>query len=422
MKSAAPTLPSRVLNGGVVALLVGMPFHAMAAISLGYFIGGQAYWQAWKELLIIGMIGLAVFIFASSKRRVFRFDAANISALILITLGLFITIISAVPAVQAAFGLKVVVLPLVLYLIMQLGKVQFSEDTLGKLILWPAYVVSILAILQEFVIPLNWWSAIGYSEATIRPLQLVDPAVKSIRAFATLGGPNQMGAYLILPTLLGAAMFFRTKQIKFGAGAVLTLSGVIFSFSRSAWLGMATAALVAIIVFGNRLIRFATAFLVGAAIIVLITISATLPARLQNTQLQYFLLHGRYSQTQEIEGSDSGRITALNTAVESVRDHPWGNGLGTAGPASFRSAQPVITENWYLQVAIEIGILGVVLFVLFFGANIFELIRSKDLFWQVLGASICGLLVTNLFLHAWADSTLGIIIFSLMGIGRNRSA
>jgi ABC-type arginine/histidine transport system permease subunit len=73
-------------------------------------------------------------------------------------------------------------------------------------------------------------------------------------------------------------------------------------------------------------------------------------------------------------------------------------------------------------VAIEIGILGVVLFVLFFGANIFELIRSKDLFWQVLGASICGLLVTNLFLHAWADSTLGIIIFSLMGIGRNRSA
>jgi O-antigen ligase len=399
-----------------------MPFHAMAVISLGYFIGGQVYWQAWKELLIIGMIGLAIFIFASTKRRSFRFDTANISVLTLIALGLLATIVSTVPVVQAAFGLKVVVLPLVLYIIMQLGGVKFSEDTLTKLILWPAYVVAILAVLQEFVIPLGWWGAIGYGESTIRPLQLVDPAVKSIRAFATLGGPNQMGAYLILPTLLGAATFIKTKQIQYGAGAVLTLSGVVFSFSRSAWLGLATAALVAIVVFGNRLIRFATTFLVVAAIIVLITISATLPARLQNTQLQYFLLHGRYSQTQEIEGSDSGRITALNTAVQSVKDHPWGNGLGTAGPASFRSTQPVITENWYLQVAIEIGILGVVLFLLFFGVNIFELIRSKDLFWQVLGASICGLFVTNLFLHAWADSTLGIIIFSLMGIGRNRSA
>ncbi len=411
-------LPAKIMHWGIAALLIAMPFHAFAVIALGNFIGGQQIWQAWKEVLSLGLIGLSVYVFLQSRRRNYVFDTANISACILIVFGVLLTLSARVPLVQALFGVKVVVLPLVLFGTVQLARVRFDKEFLTKAILWPAYIVAVIAILQEFIIPLSWWSFIGYGEATIRPLQLVDPAVQSIRAFATLGGPNQLGAYMILPTLLGLVLAIKKRRIYYALGALLTFAAVVVSFSRSAWLGLSVAGVAAIVIYGNRMVRMLVAVAVSIAAIAILALGSSLPARLQNTQIQYFLLHGRYSQTQEIEGSDFGRLQSLNRATSAIADHPWGNGLGTAGPASFRSDKPFITENWYLQIAIEIGVIGVVLFLIFFGANIIGLIRSQNVLWQALAAVVCGLLVTNLFLHAWADSTLGIMIFSLLGLAK----
>lgn len=415
----------KFIEYGVLALLVGMPFHALVVITKGHLLGGQMVWQSWKEVLSILLCGIALFLFLREKKpsqKTILLQPANIAALSIISGGFAITLALQVDPVQSLYGYKVVLMPLVLFLIVQMARVHFSDGLLTKIVLWPSYAVAILALLQEFFIPISWWSAIGYGENTIRPLQLVDPAVKSIRAFASLGGPNQLGAYLILPFSLSLVQFFRTRKLIYGVGTLLTLGGVIVSFSRSAWLGLLVAVFACVVIFGNKLIRMITASVLALVVASFLIFAASIPARLQNTQLQYFLLHGRYNEAQQIEGSDYGRINALESGVTSIKEHPWGNGLGTAGPASFRSDTPVITENWYLQIAIEIGLIGLVLFGVFFIDNIRYLLRLDSVFAKVLSASILGLLVTNLFLHAWADSTLGIMLFTLMGLMRTRKS
>ncbi len=401
-----------------LALLIGMPFHALAVIVLGNITGHQSMYQAWKEVVSIMLLLSATAAFALSGRLKQRavLTPANILALAIITLSMMLTLLHGVELVPAVFGVKMVVLPLALYLGVQLGRVSISQDQLAKVVLWPSYVVAALALLQEYVVPLSWWTSLGYNSSTILPLQLVDPAVKSIRAFATLGGPNQLGAYLVLPTILGGVMAVKTKRWSYAAGSVLTLAGLVVSFSRSAWLGLAVAAICAVILLGSRLVRLFTLGFVSTAVLVFLASASMLPQYLQGTQVQYFLLHGRYSDTQQVEGSDVGRNSAQQQALATLVREPWGHGLGTAGPASFRAEQPVITESWYLQIGLELGLVGLGLFLAFFGVELFGLIKLATPFSLALAASVIGLLITNVFLHAWADSTLGIMIFTLLGL------
>jgi O-antigen ligase len=191
------------------------------------------------------------------------------------------------------------------------------------------------------------------------------------------------------------------------------------SFSRSAWLGLVVAIIASVLLLGNKLIRVVTVAVVSIGVVALFVSSSMLPQYLQDTKLQYFLLHGRYNQSQQIEGSDVGRNSAQQKAIATIASEPWGHGLGTAGPASFRAAQPFITESWYLQIGLELGVLGVGLFLAFFVTNGFMLARLTSPLSLALASSIVGLLVTNLFLHAWADSTLGIMLFVLMGLLAN---
>lgn len=408
----------RVARLCTLALLVGMPFHAFVVIVLGSVTGYQSFFQAWKEVLSIVLLSSGLVLFASmsrSKQRVYV-TPANILVLVIIGLSLVLTLAYGVELVPAVFGIKVVLLPLVLYLGVQLARVHINQDQLMRIILWPSYAVASLALLQEFFIPLSWWTSLGYNSSTILPLQLVDPAVKSIRAFATLGGPNQLGAYLVLPTVLGAVLAVKTKRWPYALGSILTLSGLVVSFSRSAWLGLVVAAIAGVLLLGNKLVRLFTIGLVSAAMVTFIVSASMLPRYLQDTQLQYFLLHGRYSDTQQIEGSDVGRNSAQQQALTTIAREPWGHGLGTAGPASFRAVQPFITESWYLQIGLELGILGLGLFLAFFGVELFALAKMATPFSLALAASVIGLMVTNVFLHAWADSTLGIMIFTLLGI------
>ena len=421
LAQASSNTLDRVMQLCVLALLLGMPFHAFVVIVLGHVAGHQAIFQVWKEFLSIILLtgGLILFVGRSKIEQRSLVTPANASAGVIIGLGLLLALSHHVPLVQAAFGVKVVLLPLVLYLSVQLAGLRLGHEPLHKVILWPSYVIATLALLQEYVIPLNWWSAIGYNGSTILPLQLVDPAVKSTRAFATLGGPNQLGAYLILPTILGVVLAVKSKRWQYGLGSILTLGGLVVSFSRSAWLGLVVAAIASVLLLGNRVVRLIMVGLVGASMIALIISASMLPQYLQNTKVQYFLLHGRYSQTKQVEGSDVGRNSAQQKALATIKSEPWGHGLGTAGPASFKAAHPFITESWYLQIGLELGILGVGLFLVFFGANIVMLIKLVSPLSLALAASVVGLLVTNLFLHAWADSTLGIMVFILMGLMAN---
>jgi len=133
-------------------------------------------------------------------------------------------------------------------------------------------------------------------------------------------------------------------------------------------------------------------------------------------------------------------------AVKTIAANPYGLGLGTAGPASNRVSDacvhlpegadaswaadrpdlcvfvgsdqvqpketcncPVLPENWYLQLGVEMGVLG---FALFFALILLLLYRVKskpEVFLPLLGISIAAL-----FLHAWEDSAVSYSVWMLV--------
>ena len=140
-----------------------------------------------------------------------------------------------------------------------------------------------------------------------------------------------------------------------------------------------------------------------------------------NERLQNVLLHGRVFEGR-IEGSDQGRLESIAKTASEVMDRPFGHGLGSAGPASFRSENPIIPENWFLQIAYEVGIVGLLLYIFAFAALLGDFIRNRSNPLAITLFSITvGVLVINIFLQAWADSTLVLMMFALYGIYRSNS-
>ena len=78
--------------------------------------------------------------------------------------------------------------------------------------------------------------------------------------------------------------------------------------------------------------------------------------------------------------------------------------------------RPRITENYFIQVAQETGIIGAMIFVLFCTAISWRLIKSKRnwLTYAALGMWFGGLLV-NMLWPAWTDETTSVILFAVVG-------
>jgi hypothetical protein len=94
-----------------------------------------------------------------------------------------------------------------------------------------------------------------------------------------------------------------------------------------------------------------------------------------------------------------------------------GQGLGSAGPASVYNIKSAkISENYYVQIAQETGIIGIALFVsinVLLGIYLYKSGSESSI---ILFASLIGISFVNLLSHAWSDDTLSLLWFGLTGI------
>lgn len=410
-----------VVNFGVAIILVLMPFHAFFSVYLGYLGLNRTLVQSWKEILVLILAFSWLVYQASKKRLAFKFDSINILFISIIFLSLLITLFNRPNSEAVLFGIKTNLVAIGLYFISQIPKPNKNilKSKILPIIIIPAVIVSFLAILQTFVINPDFLYKLGYGSNTIDPKQIVDGSLGIFRAFSTLGGPNQLGAYLLVP--LAISLVYGIKQKKwfvFGA-AFPILVAIGLSFSRSAWIGALFTLMIAVFVAVNKKQKIYLVIF-GSVLILVGGISLGILAT-KNQKVQNVLLHGRYFENR-IEGSDQNRIKAIADTTNEIVARPFGHGLGSAGPASFKSDKPVIPENWYLQIAYEIGVIGLFIYILAFAGLMGEFIRDlKNPLAASLLAATVGILVINLFLQAWADSTLVLITFALYGIYRSKS-
>jgi O-antigen ligase len=90
-----------------------------------------------------------------------------------------------------------------------------------------------------------------------------------------------------------------------------------------------------------------------------------------------------------------------------------------AGPASFynQNGGPKVPENYFVQLAQELGFIGAALFIGITCMIAYQLWRRRQQpMAQVLLASLVGITVVNFFLHGWADDPTSMTWWGILGL------
>jgi O-antigen ligase len=234
---------------------------------------------------------------------------------------------------------------------------------------------------------------------------------------STMRGANPLGAYLTLITTVLAGLLLKNKKRRLEGSILLlgTILVLIFSYSRSAWIGaaMSLAALGFMSLSAAQIKRIAFPF-IGAFLI--IGIVAVFSYR-HNPTFENIFFHTQTNSDIKTT-SDQGHLTAFKNGVHDLWNEPLGRGIGTAGPASVYNRNNVrISENYYLQIAQETGWIGLILFIAINYLVACELwLKRDDLLARILLASLIGITFINLLSHAWTDDTLAYLWWGLAGI------
>lgn len=414
------------LGLGFLSILLLMPAHAFLSTWTGELFGAPLAWKSWKELLLLALLVPAVWLCALRPELFKALWARPYNKLIVGFFGLHIVLALLSPASFEAVtaGLLMNLRFLALFLVAQL-LVEARPSWLSRLkqyapiwLLVTLTVLSMLAVLQVSVIPKDFLASFGYNVDTgIAPYVLVDQNPDALRAFATTRGPNELGAFLLIP-LAVALYFVAHRRWLWASGGVLALGqlALIATGSRSAWLGFIAMSVTAAALWLPRA-RLKKTLAIAAApavtgLVLLVVAAINVPA------LRLAIFHSSPGDAHLFEGSTEQHWQATWAGIQQVAAAPLGQGVGVAGPASYYNANaaPNISENYFVQIGQEVGLLGAVLFVAICWLVGRQLLRQKEFMPRLLLASLVGLSLIGMLLHVWADDLTSLVWWGLAGL------
>jgi O-antigen ligase len=288
--------------------------------------------------------------------------------------------------------------------------------------LWlPGYVVSAARariVVRGYLAAAVLSSCVGVA-ALLGAIPGYDLLTESDRARALFQDPNVFGPFLIPPALILVEEIMRPRVLsaRLPAKALLLgilVAGVLFSYSRGAWLNLVLGLVVLGVVLSLRGgLRTALA-LVAISLSIVTVVGGVVVA----TGSADFLLIRARPQTYDTE-----RFSGQRAGLAPAEEYPLG-----AGPGQFESIAGISAHSTYARAIGEEGILGVVTLLAFLGTTLLMAARNavagRDTYGigsaALLGAW-CGLLANSAFIdtlhwrHLW-------ILAGLIWAGAMRSA
>ncbi len=441
-----------------IVLVALLPLHALLVTLSTRLIAGPGHaplpWLAlWKELLFVVILGLAAVEIVQIARHRRRLPASDL--LDVLVVAFFVVAVASATwhdtsLAKLALGLRYDVLAPLGFVILR--KVPWSAAAGARMrhtLLIVAAGVAAFGLLG-LVLPLSAFGWLGYA-TNFHSLYLPDSPLAPFsqigetmirRAQSTLSGPNQFGLWLTIPLAILMATLSHRRALPWrsaGLGALL-LAALFATFSRTAWIG-AAAGLIAV---GSLQVHTRTLrrwFLPVTTGLIAVAVIGGLAA----------------PQTVIRASSTRGHFEQPIAAITRLAAHPWGEGLASAGPASSRfadacvklrpeddpswaKAQPELCvflgdkqvqptdrlcrcpfhpENWYLQLGVELGWPGLLLWLAIIGLTLWRLlplVRSRETAGSTAAIAQLSLAVGCLFLHAWEDVAVAFTIWILTAI------
>jgi hypothetical protein len=408
----SPTRLRSIIGGGLLAVVLLMPFHAFLSVFGGHLTGHEQIIQAWKEvlLLLLGLLGVVLAVIDPASRDRLR-SAPILFAGLFVLVAMLVTLIFRPQTTAIVFGAKTDLEFLAAFVLGVIASTPRLTSYFSRAILITSGFVILFALLEVFVLPKSFLTSFGYSTTTVAPYETLNAAGSILRFPSTLGGPNQLGTFLILPVALSFVVAVRRRMRLMYLYTFAGILAVFYTFSRAAWIGLLAAGATALLlVVGRRLrLKAAVGLSVATALFtgLLAGLSRFVPA------VNRYLLHGGTTAG----SSDELHLASLKLGLSDDLHQPLGHGLGTAGPAVFHSGSGIIIENYYLQLAYETGVLGLLVFVVFGTTTAIELARrsAKIPLAAACLAALVGISVTSLFLPSWTDSSTSLVFWTAAG-------
>lgn len=385
--------------------------------------------RALSEIVLAVIVLLTAVVFLNNQKRVeFWRSLSGFGRWLLIITGVYVLFNLLVALVLGGdlqsvfagllFNLRFLVWMIVVFVLVR------SQPKLSAIIKRRFWLVSLVVIifgfLQITVLPRDFLANFGYSEQTIQPFLTIDQNSNLFRINSTLRGPNMLGAFCVIFISFCLQKLLKTRQRHYLIWLFMGLAVLIFTWSRSAWL--ATAVASGIILWGNlaqeifQKIARAGLTLAVVGMIIASFIITQLPgggfAKMFN---QVVLHHNPDSST--ISKSNNEHTDSLQLAIDSIAKRPFGHGIGTTGSASLYSGSNRIVENYFLAVGVEMGVIGLLIFVVLFCGVIWRLkYWAQDKYSLTLLASGVGLGLICLVLPLWSDGAVSYSWWGLVGL------
>jgi hypothetical protein len=456
-----------------LVVLLLLPFHALLVTVFTKVLAGPMHaplraLSLWKEAAIALLVILALIeIVTRRKELTLKADALDMAILALFIVAPAVSFgLNDVPLKQFLYGAKYDLLPLAVFVVLR--RVPWSQDwkMLVRSLLPLTACVIVLYGLVALVLPQSFFSALGYSDlhslyqpgAPIAPFQQVMGTAMR-RMQSVMSGPNQLGLWLLLPwsivivDLLKRRFSSDDSSREWGMPIVFAFViglGILLTFSRAAWISSIVIVAVGLWyagAFAQRRMRSMSLIAAAAVVVVCVAVAALFPQVLLRV------------------ASSRAHFDKPVQAFHTMMAAPLGSGLGTAGPASnmlsdtcvqlqpgddpswatahpqlcvfvgeeqvqpslreLRPAGqpaspcncPMLTENWYLQIGVELGIAGMVIFLWLVLMVLWREVRVHSSFTNALSLALLGVSIAGLFLHAWEDSAVAYGVWMLLAAG-----
>jgi len=386
---------------GIMALVAIVPFNGLASDLL--LVSGQTetalFVGAAKDVVLAGLV------VAAFKTGQYRRVSRDILIIVLSLL-----IVGSIAAIwtpdfeQAAYGWRNDFEPLVLLLVVPIFVTEQISRRIVLALAIAAQFASLVAIIS-WSVGTPWVYSTGrlpVPDGQAFPSSLFVHNSEWPRAFSPFSGPNELAVAMAIMV----AVIICQRQWKLWIRAILSgapVVAVILAQSRSGQLGVIVV-LITITVWALWRLNKVWAILFSGIATFMGAVGAIYYA----------------SSQQGLDGDPSlgGHARSLTESVALIVDHPFGNGLGQVGPRALRyTSDPIRVESFWLLLALEAGVLALVLFVVLLGRLIQISLRARTLGAFTITAVIAASFVSQLVLPTLQDTSVAYILWICVGIG-----
>ena len=357
------------------------------------------------------LAGMLVVVFGSVLFRYdIKLDLTAVLLLLFIIVNIFMGFGSLAPGTSIPISLLVTVMMVSYLLIRTCFTSQVRLDFLMACVSLAAGVTALIAFYQIFI---------GYVNMTWVDRNLF--AALQLRVYSTFGNPNVYGAYLLLAIPLAAGLFIYAakpvyKMCAAGVAGMLVIA-LALTYSRGCYLALAAAVLIFMLIIEKRLIVL---YLAGLA---------ALPFVLPAGMIARIVSILDFTDT-----STAFRIAIYQASIRILGDF-WMAGLGQGIEAynraypfySFAAVPSPHSHNLFLQVFLETGIIGLIVFLgvlaCFFRTQ-FSFIRNtgdtrRKILSAALTAGAIGFLLQGMFDHVFYNYRVMLFFFIYIGIANS---